>query len=85
MGCAAHVDALAGAREANIDVGLRGLSVSRLPMKEATPTAAIVRSRYPEFAARWDYVFEQAFALIGVWIRPGFAVRQLLMPAIAPT
>ena len=84
-GWAAHREALSRARKADINVGLRGLSVSCLPMKEATPTAAIVRSRYAESAARWDYVFEQAFVLIGVRMRPGFTVRQLTMLAIALT
>jgi hypothetical protein len=85
VACEAHVDAMTRARKADLNMGLRGLSVSRLPMEEGTLTAASVRWAYEEFAVRWDFVFEQTFAVIGIRMRPGLTVRQLSMLAISLT
>lgn len=85
VACAAHVDALTGAPKADINMGLRGLAVARLPMEQESPTGVIVRRTYEEFALRWEFVFEHAFNLIGVRLRPGFTLRQLSMLAISLT
>jgi hypothetical protein len=44
-----------------------------------------VRQVYEEFATRWDFVFMQTFAVIGVRLRPGLTIRQLSMLAISLT
>ena len=85
VACQAHIDALTGTRKADINMGLRGLSVSRLPLEEGSPTATSVRRAYEEFATRWDYVFERTFAVIGIRMRPGLTIRQLSMLAISLT
>ena len=85
LACAAHVDALTRTRKADINMGLRGLSLSRLPMDEGSPTADSVRQSYEEFASRWDFVFEQTFSVIGIHMRPGFTIRQLSMLAVSLT
>ena len=83
VACAAHLDAVTGARKADVSIGLRGLSASRLPTEEGSPTAIRVRQAYEEFATRWDFVFEQTFAVIGIRLRPGLTIRQLSMLAIS--
>ena len=85
VACEAHIDALGRAPKSDINLGLRGLSVSRLPMDEGSLAAARVRQVYEEFATRWDFVFMQTFAVIGVRLRPGLTVRQLSMLAISLT
>ena len=85
VACDAHIEALTRVPEASIAMGLRGLSVSRLPSDEGSPTSASVRRAYEEFAVRWDFVLEQAFEEIGVRLRPGLTVRQLSMLAISLT
>jgi len=85
VACQAHIDALIRTRKADINMGLRGLSVSRLPMDEGSPTANSVRRSYEEFAARWDFVFQQAFSAIGIHLRSGITIRQLSMLAISLT
>ena len=44
-----------------------------------------MRRTYEEFAVRWDFVFQQAFAVIGIRMRPGLTIRQLSMLAISLT
>ena len=83
VGCEAHVAAVTGARKADVLMGLRGLSVSRLSTEEGSPTAARVRRAYEEFASRWDFVFTNTFAVLGIRLRPGCTVRQLSMLAIS--
>jgi hypothetical protein len=85
LACDAHIDALTRSPKADVNLGLRGLSVSRLHMDEGSLTAARVRQAYEEFASRWDFVFTQSFAVIGVRLRPGLTVRQLSMLAISLT
>lgn len=85
VACEAHVDVLTRDPAADLKLGLRGLSVSRLPREEGTPTAVSIRRTYEEFAARWDYVLERAFAVIGIRLRPGLTIRQLSMLAISLT
>ncbi|HEX7459025.1 MAG TPA: hypothetical protein VF279_00255, partial [Acidimicrobiales bacterium] len=85
VACAAHVDVLTRTRKADINMGLRGLSLSRLPMDEGTPTADSVRRSYEEFVSRWDFVFERTFSVIGIHMRPGITIRQLSMLAISLT
>jgi len=85
VACGAHVDALARDPRADLKMGLRGLSVSHLSMDGETPTAVSTRLAYEEFAARWDYVLERAFTVLGVRLRPGLTVRQLSMLAISLT
>ncbi len=81
--CAAHADAVTHSRQANLNIGLRGLSVAKLPTDEGTPAAASVRSAYETFCVRWDFVFERSFELLGIRMRPGVTVRQLSMLAIS--
>jgi len=85
VACQAHVDALTRTRKAAINMGLRGLSVSRLPMDQGSPMATSVRRAYEEFAARWDFVSEQTVSVIGIHLRPGLTIRQLSMLAISLT
>ena len=59
--------------------------MSRLPVDEGSPTANSVRRSYEEFAARWDFVFEQAFSVIGIRMRSGITIRQPSMLAISLT
>jgi hypothetical protein len=85
VGCAAHIDSVTRVRKASINMGLRGLSISRLPTDVGTPTSVSVRRAYEEFAVRWDFVFAQAFEVIGIRLRPGLTIRQLSMLAISLT
>ena len=64
-------------------MGLRGLSVSKLPGEDGTPTSDSVRRAYEVYCVRWDFVFEQSFGLLGIRMRPGLTVRQLSMLAIS--
>jgi len=83
VGCAAHVEAITHSRKAALNMGLRGLSVSKLPGEGATQAAASVRRAYEVYCVRWDFVFEQSFDLLGIRVRPGVTVRQLSMLAIS--
>jgi hypothetical protein len=85
VGCQTYVDALLGSPKASLHLGLRGLSVSRLPEAAATPAGETARAAYEEFCLRWEFVFEQTFAVLGVRLRPGFTLRQLSMLAISMT
>jgi hypothetical protein len=85
VACEAHIDALTRAPKADVNLGLRGLSVSRMAMDEGSLTAARVRQVYEEFASRWDFVFTQTFAVVGIRLRRGLTVRQLSMLAISLT
>jgi hypothetical protein len=44
VACPAHIDAPTGVRKADINMGLRGLSVSHLPMGEESRAAVTVQS-----------------------------------------
>ena len=81
----AHIESLIRSRKADINLGLRGLAASRLPTEEGTVTATSIRRSYEEFASRWDFVFAQTFAVLGIRMRPGFSVRQLSMLAVSLT
>jgi len=81
----AHIDALIRSRKADINLGLRGLAASRLPAEEGTATSASIRRSYEEFVSRWEFVFTQTFAVLGIRMRPGLTVRQLSMLAVSLT
>ena len=70
-------------RKAALNMGLRGLSVSKLPGEAGTPAAESVRKAYEVYCVRWDFVFEQTFDLLGIRVRPGVTVRHLSMLAIS--
>jgi hypothetical protein len=83
VACAAHINAITHSRKAALNMGLRGLSVSKLPGEGETPAAESVRKAYEVYCVRWDFVFEQTFDLLGIRIRRGLSVRQLSMLAIS--
>ncbi len=83
VACAAHVEAITHSRNAALNMGLRGLSASKLPSDEGTPAADSVRHAYEVFCIRWDFVLEQSFEKLGIRMRPGLTVRQLSMLAIS--
>jgi hypothetical protein len=84
VGCLAHIDAVQRSRTVSLQIGLRGLSVSRLPA-DSSPVSEGARRAYDEFGRRWDAVFEYAFGVLGIRVRPGFSLRQLSMLAISLT
>ena len=83
VACAAHVNAVTHSRKAALNMGLRGLSVSKLPREGGTPAAESVRRAYEVYCVRWEFVFEQSFELLGIRMRSGLTVRQLSMLAIS--
>lgn len=83
VACAAHMESVIRSRMANLTMGLRGISVSRLPADEGTPAAEGVRRAYEVYCVRWDFVLSRSFEILGVRMRPGVSIRQLSMLAIS--
>jgi hypothetical protein len=83
VACAAHMEAVRTSPNAGLNIGLRGLAVSRLPADEGTPSAASLRSAYEVYCVRWDFALGRAFEVLGLRMRPGYTVRQLSMLAIS--
>lgn len=79
----AMIDSLLASPKASINIGLRGLAISRLSVDQGTPGSSSVLGAYEEIRARWDYALESAFEVLGLGIRPGLSVRQLSMLVVS--
>ena len=85
VGCATHIGRITRSRTASLHMGLRGLSVSRLPNDAASPVSDAAKAAYEEYCVRWDYVFERSFDALGLRPVAGVSIRHLSMLAVSVT